>query len=139
MTASPVDRIRELGGELFLVGDRLKYRIPAGNLEARQLIAKIRRDRAAVIAMLRDHESKPPSLEEVKAALPAGVRLFSWNLKDPPVAIETCAVVTDPALFARSTLEQLRVALENPKRWVGWSVPQLIDRLAQVGAIVALK
>ena len=68
----------------------------------------------------------------------AGVRMISWNLKSPPVLIEASAVVTDPALFARATLEQLRAALDNPKRWVGWSVAQLIERLAQVGVSVAL-
>ena len=35
--------------------------------------------------------------------------------------------------------EQLGVALAQPKRWVGWSTPQLIDRLAQVGVIVTLE
>jgi hypothetical protein len=64
------------------------------------------------------------------------VKLIRWNLKSPPVAIETCVVVTDPALFARTTLEQLRTALAQPQRWVGWSVTQLIDRLAQVGVLV---
>jgi hypothetical protein len=62
-----------------------------------------------------------------------------WSLKEPPVAIETCAVVTEPALFASTTLEQLRVVLANPKRWVGWGVFQLIERLAQVGVTVALE
>lgn len=71
--------------------------------------------------------------------MPAGVRLVLWNLLDPPVLIETCAVVTDSALFANTTLDQLRWALERPGRWVGWSVPQLINRLAQVGVIVALE
>jgi hypothetical protein len=42
-------------------------------------------------------------------------------------------------LFARTTLEQLRIALAAPKRWVGWTIPQLIDRLAQVGVRVALE
>jgi hypothetical protein len=69
-------------------------------------------------------------------ALPPGVRLIEWKLKEPPVAIETCAVIVDTALFAKSTLEQLRIALTQPKRWVGWSVPQLVDRLAQVGVLV---
>jgi hypothetical protein len=69
----------------------------------------------------------------------AGVRAVEWKLKEPPVAIETCAVVTDTALFARSTLEQLRIALEQPKRWVGWSIPQLVDRLAQVGVRVTIE
>jgi hypothetical protein len=87
--------------------------------------------RSEVAVYLKARRAIPP--------MPEGIRLISWNLKDPPVAIEMCAVVTGPALFAKTTLEQLRVALENPKRWVGWSIPQLIDRLAQVGVIVALE
>lgn len=71
--------------------------------------------------------------------VPVGVRLLTWDLKEPPVAIDTCSIVTDPALFATATLTQLRTAIANPKRWVGWSVPQLIDRLAQVGVTVALE
>src|SRR2546430_13150067 len=59
-----------------------------------------------------------------RSTLPPGVRLVSWNLKNPPIAIETCSVVTDPALFAKTTLEQLREALANPRRWVGWSILQ---------------
>jgi hypothetical protein len=72
-------------------------------------------------------------------AIPRGVRLVEWKLKDPPVAIETCAVVTDPELFASSTLRQLQTALSNSKKWAGWSVPQLIDRLSQVGVLVTLE
>jgi hypothetical protein len=67
------------------------------------------------------------------------IRLIEWHLKEPPVALESCAVVTDPDLFAKTTLEQLRIALKNPKRWVGWSVPQLVDRLAQVGVCVEIE
>jgi hypothetical protein len=52
--------------------------------------------------------------------------------------IETSAVVVNPALFAQTTLEQLTTALASPERWIGWSVPQLIDRLAQVGVFVKL-
>ena len=48
-------------------------------------------------------------------------------------------MVIDTALFAKSTLKQLRIALRQPKRWVGWSVPQLVDRLAQVGVVVTLE
>jgi hypothetical protein len=70
--------------------------------------------------------------------MPPGVRLIRWNLKAPPVAIEMCSVVVHPAQFATTTLEQLRVALGEPRRWVDWTVPQSIDRLAQVGVIVTL-
>ena len=71
--------------------------------------------------------------------MPPGTRLVEWILKKPPVAIEACAIVTDTALFANTTVAQLGEALANPRRWVGWSVPQLIDRLGQVGVIVALE
>lgn len=73
------------------------------------------------------------------SAMPPGVRLIEWELREPPIAVETCAVVTDPGLFALMTLEQLRIAIAEPKRWVGWSIPQLIGRLAQVGVHVALE
>jgi len=129
MTASPVDRIRELGGELFLVGDRLKYRIPAGNPEARQLIAEIRRDREAVIAMLRDIESKPPSLEEVKAGLPAGVRLVSYQPREVPFAVAPVSVVTNAGKFYRAYLADLSRRLAKPE---GYHCPPLADILAKL-------
>ncbi len=81
----------------------------------------------------------PLSGSEAQSTPLAGVRVINWSLKEPPVAIETCAVVVDPALFARTTLEQLGLALANPKRWMGWTVSQLIERLAQVGVSVALE
>lgn len=98
----------------------------------------------AQVSIIRGHLAAQgaPQVDTTLAAvspIPPGVRLIEWKLKEPPVAIETCAVVTDSGLFARTTLEQLRVALAEPKRWVGWSVPQLIDRLAQVGVSVALE
>ena len=55
------------------------------------------------------------------------------------MAIETYAVVTDSGLFARTTLEQLRIAMSEPKRQVGWSLSQLVDRLAQIGVVVTLE
>jgi hypothetical protein len=30
------------------------------------------------------------------------------------------------------------MAINNPKRWVGWSPAQLVERLDQVGVLVAL-
>lgn len=96
------------------------------------LLARIKEHKPEILVALRNPPVAIP-------AMPPGVRLIAWELKEPPVAIETCAVVTDPALFARTTLEQLRTALAQPKRWIGWSVPQLIDRLAQVGVSVRLE
>ena len=73
------------------------------------------------------------------AAMPRGVRLVRWNLKEPPVCLELYSVVTDSAKFAKSTLGQMKILLENPKARVGWTMAQLIDRLAQVGVTVALE
>jgi hypothetical protein len=101
-----------------------------------------REELAGQVAFLRTHRDEVADFLRKRVAIPTmppGVRLVKWSLKDPPVAIETCAVVTEPALFASTTLEQLRVALANPKRWVGWSVSQLLERLAQVGVTVVLE
>jgi hypothetical protein len=124
-----VSRIEELGGYLALdVDGDLRYRVPKDNAEAKALLETVKTQKQNLVDYLR-----------ARPVLPPDVRLVSWNLKDPPVAIETCAIVTDPALFARTTIDQLRIALESPGRWVGWSVPQLIDRLAQVGVFVVLE
>jgi hypothetical protein len=101
-----------------------------------------REELAGHVAFLRAHRGEVAEFLRKRAAIPPmppGVLLLGWHLKKPPVAIETCALVTDPVLFASTTLEQLRIALANPKHWVGWSVPQLIDRLSQVGMTVTLE
>ena|SRR5258708_7130693 len=124
---SVIERIEVAGGVLALNGERIRYQLPE---DVAGLLEELRAHRDEVLLFLRMRERIP--------LMPPGVRLVSWDLKHPPVAIETCAVVTDSALFARSTLEQLRVALAEPRRWVGWTVPQLIDRLAQVGVVVTV-
>jgi hypothetical protein len=123
-----VSRLEAAGGKLTFDGERVRYSIPNGDAEARGLLAELRERKPEVTELLR-----------VRAATPPGARIIGWNLKEPPVAIDTCSVVTDPALFARSTLEQLGVALAHPQRWTGWSVRQLIDRLGQVGVTVTLE
>lgn len=54
--ANQIDRLQQLGGSLFLDGDSIRYRIPADNPEAQQLLAEIGKDREAAIALLRDRE-----------------------------------------------------------------------------------
>jgi hypothetical protein len=126
-----VSWLEESGGRLVLDGDRIRYSVPKGNGEVQAFLADLRKRRSEVASLLR-------ARAEI-LTMPTGVRVVAWNLKPPPVAIESFAVVFDTGLFACSTLEQLRVILANPKRWPGWSVPQLIDRLAQVGARVTLE
>jgi hypothetical protein len=133
VNVSPVDRIRELGGELFLAGDRLKYRIPTGNPEARHLIAEIRRDRTAIIAMLRDIESKAPSLDEVKNMLPPGVTLVSYCPKEAPFDVAPVSVVTNAGRFFRAYLTDLRWRLEHPGGHAAPPLPDILAKLAEAG------
>jgi hypothetical protein len=125
---SVIQRIEMAGGVLALSGQRIRCRLPE---EQADLLDELRTHKEEVRLLLRERAQIP--------LMPPGVRLASWNLKDPPVAIDTCSIVTDPALFARTTLEQLRLALTNPKRWVGWTVPQFVERLRQVGVLVVLE
>jgi hypothetical protein len=129
--AAVVSRLEQAGGSLALDGERIRYRIPTDNPQVRALLNAIRAEKPALRDFLRSRTAIP--------CMPQDVRIVEWKLKEPPVAIEVCAVVTDPAKFATSTLGQLRVALENSRRWVGWTIPQLVDRLAQVGVLVTLE
>ena len=122
-----IDRIEAAGGVLTLQGNRIRCRLPE---DACLLLDELRARRDEVFGLLRQRADLP--------MMPKGVRLLQWKLKDPPLLLESFAVVTNPALFARATLEQLRVAINNPKRWVGWSPDQLVERLAQAGVLVAL-
>lgn len=126
-----VSRLEEVGGVLELAGGRIRYRVPSGNPEIQCFLNELRKRRSEVMAFLRSRESTPQ--------MPPGVRLISWNLKKPPVAIEYHAVIVDSAKFAGATLGELRQRILNPKRKYGWTVPQLIDRLAQVGVTVTLE
>jgi hypothetical protein len=108
----------------------------------------IRPERARIIANSPEDEATKPTKPPLHAGempssseptKPLRIRVVEWNLKEPPIAIEYHAVVTNPAKFASGTLGELRERLTNPKRKYGWSVPQLIDRLAQVGVTVALE
>ncbi len=127
--SSPIDRLRERGGELFLHGETVRYRIPADCQEAREIIGELRRNREALAAMLRDSESQPPTLEEVQAALPAGVRLVSYQPKQAPFAVAPVRVVTNAGKFYRAYLADLSRRLAKPE---GYHCPPLADILAKL-------
>jgi len=123
-----IRRVEQAGGTLTLDdGGRITYELPD---EAVPLLDQLRARKDDIRRALRERQAAPP--------MPPGVRLIEWKLKEAPVAIDVCSIVTDPNLFARTTIEQLRVALENPGQWIGWSVPLLIGRLGQVGVVVEL-
>jgi hypothetical protein len=129
-SASPIDRIRELGGELFLRGDAIRYRIPADDPEARELLAEIRANRDAIREMLREQESKAPSIEEIKAALPPGVRLVSYRPKAVPFACAPVSVITNAGKFFRVYLADLARRLAKPE---GYHCPPRTDILSKLG------
>ncbi len=131
--ADTVSEVEATGAAFRLEGEKVRIWYPDDGHREKltEQIAFLRNHRADVAAFLIARSAVPK--------MPPCVRLIQWNLKTPPVLIETHAVVTDPMLFARTTLEQLKRALENPKRWVGWTVQQLVDRLAQVGVNVTLQ
>lgn len=54
---NPLDRIQELGGELFLDGDKIRYRIPNDSPEVRELLEALRRDRDEVMRVLRGRQA----------------------------------------------------------------------------------
>lgn len=131
--ADMVSEVEAAGVAFRLEGEKVRVSYPDDER---------RKELAAQIGLLREQRDEVALFLKSRSAIPQMpqmLRLISWNLKDPPVAIETCTVVTDPALFVSRTLEQVRIALARPRRWPGWSVPQLIDRLAQVGVVVMLE
>lgn len=80
-------------------------------------------------------ESAPPTCPE----MPKGVQLIRWEPKAAPVAIDVCSVVVDVPKFIESELRALDSRLNNP--WTihgGFTVPQMLDRLAQAGMDVEL-
>jgi hypothetical protein len=82
---------------------------------------------------------KPPHTER-RPAMPKGVRLIRWEPKAAPVAIDVCSVVENVPKFIESELRALDSRLNNP--WTihgGFTVPQMLDRLAQAGLEVELE
>ena len=87
---------------------------------------------AEVVAYLKARSAAPP--------MPKGVRLIRWESKAAPVAIDVCSVVVDISKFIEGELRALDSRLNNP--WTihgGFTVPQMLDRLAQAGLEVELE
>jgi hypothetical protein len=71
--------------------------------------------------------------------MPKGVRLIGWEPRPAPVAIDVCSVVVDVPKFIESELRALDSRLNNPSTiHGGFTVAQMLDRLAQAGLEVDL-
>ena len=120
-----LDTVSAAGGQLWLDGDKVCARLPES---LRPLVPVIREMKPQLIELL-----------ALRPALPAGVRLVSWNPKTAPVRLSPCSTVTDTEKFIRTTLMQLAARLSG-KDWLagGWGLSGLLTRLEVCGCVVAL-
>ena len=132
LAAEMLAEAEAMGLQLRLVGGKVKAAFPSNDrTRVAPVLERLRTNRQEVADVLRRRGGVPP--------MPPGVRLVSWKLNDPPIRVERWSVVTEPALFAQVTLEQLGAALAGKQRLAGhWSVAELRDRLEQVGVIVSI-
>lgn len=127
-----MDRLSVLGCAVRLDGDRLKVRGP-NCPEVTALISDLRARREEAIAMLRDLEGSPPSLEDVRAALPPGARLVSYEPKQAPFAVAPVSIVTDAGGFYRAYLKDLAWRLEHPEGYAAPPLADILGKLADAG------
>ena len=113
-------------------GDTLCLRPKSALDEA--LLTRVREHKADMLRELMQQGQKS------YPGLPRGVRLIRYETKRPPVAIDVCSVVENVSKFIESELRALDSRLNNP--WTirgGFTVPQMLDRLAQAGLEVELE
>ncbi|HEV2416547.1 MAG TPA: hypothetical protein VGX94_01965 [Terriglobia bacterium] len=124
------EQVALMGGSLGLNGERVELVLPDVP-EADALTESVRLNRDVIAAMLKDQESRAPSVEEVKAILPAGVRLVSYQPKEAPFAVNVANIVTNAGRFYRAHFADLARRLEKPE---GYHCPPLSDILGKLGA-----
>ena len=118
-----LDRVAEVGGCLRLEGEHVALTLP-GNCPPETestIVENVRANRDVVSAILYDIGSKAPSLEEVRASLPPGVRLVSYHPKQPPFAVAPVSIVTNAGKFYRKYLDDLAWRIEHGGE--GYSAP----------------
>lgn len=120
-----VEAVTSRGGQLWLDGELLRYRLPA--------------NMGPMVDVLREHKPEIIEILAQRPAMPAGVRLICWDPKAAPVQLSECSTITDVDLFIRTTLMQLAARLGG-KGWMdgGWGLAGLLARLEACGCIVAL-
>jgi hypothetical protein len=93
-----IEEVSETLGEIEAVG--IVFRLDGAKVCILFPEPQQREELAGQVAFLRAHRDEEAEFLRKRAAIPPippGVRLLGWHLKEPPVAIETCALVTDPA------------------------------------------
>ncbi|MHB2006835.1 MAG: hypothetical protein ACYCOX_02175 [Acidobacteriaceae bacterium] len=120
-----VEAITSRGGQLWLDGQLLRYRLPA--------------TMGPMVDTLRTHKPEIVELLEQRPVMPLGVRLLSYQPKEPPVKLSQCETVVDTGKFIQSTLRQVDARLHG-KKWLAGNLPLsgLVERLAAVGCVIEL-
>jgi hypothetical protein len=109
-------------------GERLKVSGP-DLPEVAALIPELRAHREEAMLVIRELQSAPPTLEEIQAMLPEGVRMLRYEPKGAPFAVAPVSIVSDGRKFFRSYLKDLGWRLEHRE---GRAVPPLADILAKL-------
>jgi hypothetical protein len=143
MTAQMLlDLVTRAGGKLTVVGDHLDCELPR---EAEHLVDDLRVHKAELLDLLAIRKLNTMVDDQIMDApagcptLPAGVRLVAYRPKTAPVAIDVCTLVVNVERFMLAELRDLNSRLNHP--WTirgGFTVPQILDRLAQAGLEVEL-
>jgi hypothetical protein len=124
-----LETVQNLGGLLTLSGERIQYTLPNS---AAWLVSELKEHRKELIGLLREERTRPP--------MPLGVRLIKWEPKNAPIAIVRIGIVTNVPKFIDATLLELKARLEGKDFLAGnWPLPELVDRLEQVGVAVAIE
>jgi hypothetical protein len=124
-----LEAVQNAGGSLTLSGERIQYTLPNS---AVWLVPELKQNREELVGLLREGGTPPP--------MPPGVRLLKREPKTPPVAIVRMGIVSNVDKFIGATLWALRARLEGKDFLAGnWSLPELVDRLEQVGVEVKVE
>ena len=127
-----IGRLAALGCAVRVEGERLKVRGP--NLpEVAALVSELRAQREEAIPLLRELGSWPPTLEEIKAMLPASVRVLRYQPMTVPFAVAPVSVVTDAGRFFRAYLKDLTWRLEHPDTYAAPPLADILTKLADAG------
>jgi hypothetical protein len=117
--------IESAGGELWIAGERLGYRLPES---AASLVDELQASKWELLELLRQRPAMPP-----------GVRLVRWQPLPAPVSLNRWLKVLDTGRFVEGTLRQLSARLSGDDFGAGnWSLSELLEFLERVGVTVTI-
>ena len=135
---SAIDRMAEVGGRLWADGDKVQYLIPSGCPDKDWILSELKRDKPAILAFLKAQADVAPLISEIKASLPPGVYVLSYEPKTAPFLVQPASVVTNAGVFFRAYLRDLRARVENTRSRVGPSLETCLAKLSDAGLLLEL-